>query len=71
MAPVSAPRSSPPSRNQLLAVMSATDLALLRPHLRPVAPELLKDPGATAAGDAPGFVEIGEAVAADDQTTRL
>ena len=23
------------------------------------------------AGDAPGFVEIGEAVAADDQTTRL
>lgn len=22
-------------------------------------------------GDAPGFVEIGEAVAADDQTTRL
>lgn len=44
MAPVSAPRSSPPSRNQLLAVMSATDLTLLRPHLRPVALELLKDP---------------------------
>ena len=43
MAPVSAPRSSSPPRNQLLAAMSATDLALLRPHLQPVALELLKD----------------------------
>jgi len=43
MAPVSEPRSSSPPRNQLLAAMSATDFALLRPHLRPVALELLKD----------------------------
>jgi CRP-like cAMP-binding protein len=43
MIPVSAPRSSSPPRNQLLAAMSATDLALLRPHLRPVAMPLLKD----------------------------
>jgi CRP-like cAMP-binding protein len=43
MASVSAPRSSSPPRNQLLAAMSATDLALLQPHLRPVALELLKD----------------------------
>ena len=43
MAAVSASRSSSPPRNQLLAAMSATDLALLRPHLRPVALELLKD----------------------------
>ena len=42
MAPVFAPRSSSPPRNQLLAAMSATDLALLTPHLRPVALELLK-----------------------------
>ena len=43
MAPVSAPRSSSPPRNRLLAAMSATDLALLTPHLRPVALDLLKD----------------------------
>ena len=43
MAGVSAPRSSSPPRNQLLAAMSAPDFALLGPHLRPVALELLKD----------------------------
>ncbi len=43
MAPVSIPRNSSPPRNQLLAAMSATDLALLRPNLRPVALKLLKD----------------------------
>jgi CRP-like cAMP-binding protein len=43
MVSVSARRSSSPPRNQLLAAMSANDLALLRPHLRPVALELLKD----------------------------
>jgi len=43
MAAVSAPRSSSPPRNQLLAAMSAPDFALLKPHLRPVALELLKD----------------------------
>ena len=32
-----------PPRNQLLAAMSATDLALLRPHLQPVTMPLLKD----------------------------
>ena len=43
MALVSATRSSSPPRNQLLAAMSATDLALLRPHLQPVTMPLLKD----------------------------
>jgi len=43
MATVSAPYSSSPPRNRLLAAMSAPDFALLRPHLRPVALELLKD----------------------------
>jgi hypothetical protein len=38
---VNAPRDL--SRNQLLFAMSATDLALLRPHLQPVAMPLLKD----------------------------
>jgi CRP-like cAMP-binding protein len=42
MASASARVSSPP-RNQLLAAMSTADLGLLRPHLRPVAMELLKD----------------------------
>jgi len=42
MASASARISSPP-RNQLLAAMSTADLGLLRPHLQPVAMELLKD----------------------------
>ncbi len=43
MAPVSAPRKSSPFRNRLLAAMSAADLALLQPHLRPVAMPVFKD----------------------------
>ena len=43
MAAVSATRSSSPPCNQLLAAMSAPDFALLKPYLRPVALELLKD----------------------------
>jgi CRP-like cAMP-binding protein len=43
MAPVSAPRESAPSRNRLLAAMSPSDLALLLPHLQPLAMPLLKD----------------------------
>jgi hypothetical protein len=42
MASVSATRNSSPPRNQLLAAMSATDLALLQPHLQPVPMALLK-----------------------------
>jgi CRP-like cAMP-binding protein len=38
-----APRKSAPPRNQLLAAMSADDLALLQPHLEPVTMALLKD----------------------------
>jgi CRP-like cAMP-binding protein len=36
MARVPASRGSPPPRNQLLAAMSASDLALLQPHLQPI-----------------------------------
>ena len=43
MATVSAARNSSPLRNQLLAAMSATDFALLQPHLQPVALPLLHD----------------------------
>jgi CRP-like cAMP-binding protein len=43
MAPVSALRHPTPPRNRLLAAMSAADLALIRPHLKPVAMPLLKD----------------------------
>lgn len=43
MAPVSAPRSSSPPRNQLLAAMSASDLALLEPHLKPIAMAVFKE----------------------------
>jgi CRP-like cAMP-binding protein len=43
MPPVPALRHSTPPRNRLLAVMSAADLALLRPHLKLVAMPLLKD----------------------------
>jgi CRP-like cAMP-binding protein len=43
MALVSAPRKSAPSRNRLLAATSPSDLALLLPHLQPVAMPLLKD----------------------------
>ena len=43
MAAASATRNSSPPRNQLLAAMSATDFASLRPHLQPVPMALLKD----------------------------
>jgi CRP-like cAMP-binding protein len=43
MVPVSALRKSARPRNKLLAAMSPTDLALLLPHLQPVAMPLLKD----------------------------
>ena len=43
MSPVATPNNSARPRNQLLAAMSAVDLALLRPHLKPVAMPLLKD----------------------------
>jgi CRP-like cAMP-binding protein len=43
MASVSALRKSFSPRNQLLAAMSAADLALLRPHLRLVAMTVFKD----------------------------
>ena len=43
MAAVSAPRSSSPPRNQLLAAMSASDLALLEPHLKPIAMAVFKE----------------------------
>jgi hypothetical protein len=37
MAKVSAPHSSSPPRNRLLAALTLADFALLQPHLRPVA----------------------------------
>jgi CRP-like cAMP-binding protein len=40
---VSAFRDSSPPRNRLLAALSPADLALLRPHLQPVAMPLLRD----------------------------
>ena len=43
MAPVSAFRKPSPPRNQLLAAMSAGDLALLQPHLKPIAMAVFKD----------------------------
>ena len=43
MAPVSALRKPSPSRNQLIAAMSASDLALLQPHLKSIAMPILKD----------------------------
>jgi CRP-like cAMP-binding protein len=43
MTPVSTHRKSAQPRNQLLAAMSPADLALLLPHLQPVAMPLLKD----------------------------
>ena len=43
MTPVSAPCSSSPPRNQLLAALSASDLALLEPHLKPIAMTVLKE----------------------------
>jgi CRP-like cAMP-binding protein len=43
MARVAASRNSSPSRNQLLAAMSAADFASLQPYLRPVPMPLLKD----------------------------
>ena len=43
MAPVSATRISTLPCNRLLAALSPTDLALLQPHLKPVAMELLKE----------------------------
>jgi CRP-like cAMP-binding protein len=43
MVPVSALRKPSPPRNQLLAAMSASDLALLLPHLKPIAMAVFKD----------------------------
>jgi len=43
MAPVSASRNSSLPRNRLLAALSPSDLALLRPHLQPAAMPLLRD----------------------------
>jgi CRP-like cAMP-binding protein len=43
MGTVSALWKPSPSRNQLLAAMSASDLALLQPHLKPVAMAVFKD----------------------------
>jgi CRP-like cAMP-binding protein len=43
MAAVSAIRSSSPSRNRLLAALSPGDLALLQPHLQPLAMAVFKD----------------------------
>ena len=43
MASVSAHRKGPLPRNQLLAAMSASDFALLRPHLKPIAMAVFKD----------------------------
>jgi CRP-like cAMP-binding protein len=43
MAAISSPRKFPPPRNQLLAAMSPSDLALLQPHLRPMAMPVLTD----------------------------
>jgi len=43
MASVSALRKTPSPRNQLLAAMSAGDLALLQPHLKPIAMAVFKD----------------------------
>ncbi len=43
MAAVSATRNSSSPGNRLLAALSPNDLALLRPHLQPVAMALLKD----------------------------
>ena len=43
MTPVFAPHNSSPPRNRLLAALSPRDLALLQPHLQPVAMELRKD----------------------------
>ena len=43
MSSVSAPRKHFLPRNQLLAAMSASDFALLRPHLKPIAMAVFKD----------------------------
>jgi len=43
MLAISKPRNSSPSRNQLLAALSASDRALLQPHLQPISMPLLKD----------------------------
>jgi hypothetical protein len=43
MATASALRHSPPIRNRLLRALLPTDLALLRPHLKPVVLPLYKD----------------------------
>jgi CRP-like cAMP-binding protein len=43
MAPASALRKASPSRNQLLAAMSVSDLAMLQPHLKPIAMAVFKD----------------------------
>jgi CRP-like cAMP-binding protein len=43
MTPVSAPPNSSRPRNCLLAALSPADLALLQPHLRPLAMDLRKD----------------------------
>src|ERR1700733_8964981 len=43
MVAVSALRKSATPRNQLLAAMSASDLALLQPHLKPIALAVFKD----------------------------
>jgi hypothetical protein len=43
MAAVAAARNSAPPRNQLLAALSRTDLALLQPYLRSVPMAVFKD----------------------------
>jgi len=43
MLAISKPRNSSPSRNQLLAALSASDRALLQPHLQPISMPVLKD----------------------------
>ena len=43
MASVSTHRKRSLPRNQLLAAMSASDFALLRPHLKPIAMPVFKD----------------------------
>jgi CRP-like cAMP-binding protein len=72
MPPVPALRHSTPPRNRLLAVMSAADLALLRPHLKLVAMPLLKDmERANRRIDTVYFMEAGIASVVAEQADEM
>jgi CRP-like cAMP-binding protein len=72
MPTVSALRHFTPPRNQLLAAMSAADLALLRPHLKLVAMPLLKDmERANRRIDTVYFMEAGIASVVAEQADEM